>query len=109
MGLLRYLHRQFRTPRCNIAADEKAWVERRFDWLISRFGHSVYRRPTLTPTPEFFPPNFTGTDDEFDELFSRLCSRMGLDPGNIEVHIYDEERTPEFKGVPIYETQHSGA
>lgn len=109
MGLLRYLQRQLRTPRCPTAPEEKAWVERRFAWLVSRFGHDVCRKPTLTPTPEFFPHAFTGTDGEFEDLFARLCARMDLDPGRIDVHIYDEERIPDFKGVPMYESQHKGA
>ncbi len=109
MSFLRNVYRRMRTPRCLLSDEERTWVEDRMQWLAREFGPEVATREPLTPTPEHFPHEFGGTDEEAEALLIRLCTFMRLDPAVIDVEIFEEDDAPEFHGVPLYEKHSEGA
>jgi len=77
-------------PACPVDEDVRRWVEARMLWLAQEFGEDRLRRVTVvTPTTEFFPAHWDGTEEEATALAARLAGYMGLDFGAIEVYPYD--------------------
>jgi hypothetical protein len=92
-GLLGRLFGLFRSqPVCPIDDATREWVDDRWRFLIAQFGvERVRDAPLILPTPEFFPDHYEGTEPDARRLLDRVCGYMGIDPGCIEMCLYDDQ------------------
>jgi hypothetical protein len=83
---------------CPVDPQAKEWIERRMLWLADAFGWERMRSArVILPTPEFFPDPYSGSDEDARGMLDRVCGYMGIDPGTVELSIY-EDRNPVFEG-----------
>jgi hypothetical protein len=63
--------------RCPVDATEQAWIQESMQWFTAQFGDAPLTGPVVLPTPEFFPPPFTGSDDDVRAAVRRVAGYMG--------------------------------
>jgi hypothetical protein len=92
---------------CPIDAATRDWVDTRWQWLEAQFGaERVHKALVVLPRPEFFPDPYHKTEDDARRLLDRVCGYMGLDPGRVELSLYDDQSPPA--GLPSYEGKWQG-
>lgn len=71
-------------------------------WLINQFGEEkILSTQTLTPTKDFFPTHFDGTDSHAISILSIVAQQMDVNPNGIKVEFYSEGTSPSQQ---LYET-----
>lgn len=82
-------------PKCPCDPHAKAWVEYRLKWLSRQFPESAFsgEKPVITPTPEFFPVRFDGTEGAAEDLMDYVCLYMGVNRHTISVDYVDQAPT----------------
>jgi hypothetical protein len=95
MGIIRQLGRRIRGPRCHLDAEEKEWVERRMIWLKEQFGSEPIRRAPIDATSQLLPKNWDGSYEAGEDLFTRLCAGMLVDPARLHLEFYSQSETHE--------------
>jgi hypothetical protein len=81
-------------PVCPCDPAAKPWVEERLHWLTRQFGlHVLLEQPVVLPTEEFFPDPWDGSPKAARRMFNRVCGYMGVDPGAVELRLFDEKTT----------------
>lgn len=76
---------------------EKAWVERRMQWLSEQFGVDVLRNATvLQPTAEHFPEPFSGERSDAERCLKKVCEHLHIRPEEIELRYAAAE-----EGIPF--------
>lgn len=88
--------------RCPVDERERTWLEESMAWFVGEFGAEVSRRPVVTPTPEFFPGEFHGADDEVLALVHRVCGWFDVDTTRVAVEFYGdhgEQQLAEAMGL----------
>jgi hypothetical protein len=99
-------------PKLPVSGEARAWADCRMEWLASEFGEErLTNGPVVLPTPEFFPDPWEGSDADVLPLIHRICGYMGVDPGRLEVELYEVEGVaPEIRAaLPHWEESRSGA
>jgi hypothetical protein len=76
--------------RCPVDERERVWLEESMTWFVGEFGADVLRRDVVTPTPEFFPGEFHGSDDEVLALIHRVCGWFDVDTDRVTVEFYGD-------------------
>lgn len=78
-------------PECPIDPDTRAWIDRRWAWLVREFGGKTLRSVSvILPTPHFFPAEYAGTEKDVRVMLDQVCEYMRVDPGAVELALYDE-------------------
>jgi hypothetical protein len=68
MGLL--------NQKCPVIDRERTWIEDSLDWLRSQFGAGPLAAQVVLPTSKYFPPPFSGSDDEVRVLVAKVAGYM---------------------------------
>jgi hypothetical protein len=63
--------------RCPVDPTEQAWIQESMQWCITQFGNAPLKRPVVLPTREFFPPPFSGSDEDVRAAARRVAGYMG--------------------------------
>lgn len=64
-------------------------------WLINQFGEErILSTQTLTPTNDFFPIHFDGTDAVALGILPIVAQQMDVNPKNIKMEFYSEGPSP---------------
>lgn len=85
-------------PVCPIDPGLRDWIDRRWAWLEDQFGlERVCKCPVVLPCPQFFPDPFHGTEEDARRMLDRVCRYMDIDPGTIEMSLYDDQ-SPVHEG-----------
>jgi hypothetical protein len=80
-------------PECPIDPESKAWIDRRWAWLIRQFGaKTLCSSQVILPTPEFFPDPFDHQEEDLQPMLDRVCGYMDVDPEEIQLLVYEERR-----------------
>lgn len=79
-----------RSDGCPVTEQEQAWIEESMLWFTTQFGYDPVQRPTILPTPAFFPLPYAGSDDDIKALVRTVCPMMGLQPDRITVRLVGE-------------------
>ncbi|HKO97431.1 MAG TPA: hypothetical protein VJU86_10585 [Pyrinomonadaceae bacterium] len=96
-------------PKCPVEAEDKAWIEESFLWLIEEFGVDTLRNaPVILPTNEFFPDEFNGDEEDVRAMVDRVCAYMDVDPDQVELKIFVDPNAQAGRGLPIFESSHGG-
>jgi hypothetical protein len=94
--------RFFRTPR-PVDSAGKAWVEGRLRWMLDEFGPDPFLgRPPALPTTADFPELRGGAT--LQDLYARICERVGVDPARVPLAVVDGERRFELVDASGHET-----
>ncbi len=70
MGLL--------TPKCPVADRERDWIHESMAWFRDQFGDGPLSAPVILPTADYFPPPYTGSDDDVRRLVAVIAGFMGI-------------------------------
>ena len=98
------------TPKCPVAAEDKAWIEESMLWLMEEFGRDALRDATVVlPTDEFFPDHFSGDEEGARALVERVCAYMGVDAARVELEFFTDENNAPRPGLPFDEFSRGGA
>ena len=54
-------------------------------WFITQFGNGPLQGPVVLPTHDFFPPPFSGSDEDVRAAVRRVAGYMGADGSAITV------------------------
>lgn len=71
--------------RCPVDPAEQAWIQESMQWFITQFGNGPLKRPVVLPTHDFFPPPFSGSDQDVRAAVRRVAGYMGADVTAIAV------------------------
>ena len=59
--------------RLTVTAEDKAWVEQQFVWMIEAFGMDhLQDNPFIVPTLEVFPYDNLNDPGQFQKFFERM-------------------------------------
>jgi len=97
-----------RDPEPPLGAEEREFVDRTFAWLAEQFTWAPVRKPIVTPTKEFFRDEWTASDEELDDLFSRVCRMMQVEEERVALSVFAEDDDPFDSLLLTGEKHHSG-
>jgi hypothetical protein len=82
-------------PSCPVDPCAKAWVEKRFAWLVYQFGLEQWAHtPMILPHPHYFPDDYDESREAAKVLFKRVCGYMKVDPDEIRLRFFAEKAPP---------------
>jgi hypothetical protein len=65
-------------PRCPVEERERAWIEENMRWLRAEFGDGRLTAPAILPTSDFFPPPYSGSDEDVIAIVAAVARYMGV-------------------------------
>lgn len=94
------------SPRCPLNIREKTWVELRMKWLVDRLGFDRLQSvDVITPSDKHFPDSYSGSDQEVEHIFGRVCDQMGVPRESVELALFDGSRHSPYiddnRGTPL--------
>jgi hypothetical protein len=66
------------TPKCPVADRERDWIHESMTWFREQFGDGSLRAPVILPTRDYFPPPYTGSDEDVRRLVGVIAEFMGI-------------------------------
>jgi hypothetical protein len=89
--------------RCPVDAAEQAWIQQSMQWFTGQFGDASLTGPVVLPTREFFPPPFSGSDDDVRALVRRVAGYMGADAAAITVAFTSDlaDEQERLRALPV--------
>jgi len=95
MGIFSELFGNLIPAKCPISDTDREWVEDSFLWFAKEFGVDVIRKhATITPTPNFFPDEYTASYEEIEKLVHRICKWMNIDPLVVDLRFFVDDKQP---------------
>ncbi len=86
------------SPKCPLDLGRKAWIEYRMRWLADRVGiDRLLKATVITPTEEFFPGPYGGTEADVRQLMNQLAVTMKIAPAP-DLEILPETEMPGALG-----------
>ena len=74
---------------------EKTWVELRMQWLAERLGFDKLQAcEVITPSDAHFPDAYSGSDENIERIFARICDLMGVRNETLELVLFDGAEPP---------------
>src|ERR1043165_7791699 len=93
--MFRFLNKK--KPGITVTPEDKEWVERKMIWLLQAFGLGrLGDEPFIAPLADVFPYTDLKDPHQFQQLFEQLCGYWQLDPGDIEVRLFDDLRSKQW-------------
>ena len=100
------------SPKPPVTLEERRWVDSTFNRFESMFGDSFLACVIpVTPTPEFFPFDWDGSDESAEVTLRRVCELMSVDRSRLALELFeDKDELAEAlrKEIPRFERQKSG-
>ena len=79
-------------PECPVPPANRAWLDRRWAWLVSEFGVERLRSTrVILPRREDFPDRYSESTADARTMFDRVCGYMGIDPTQVELHFWQQD------------------
>jgi hypothetical protein len=86
--------------QCPVTAFSHTWLEKKFPFLVQRFGEEEIRnKKILVPNHTDFPVRYDGSDTSAWDTLQILAARMGISSSCIALDIYKGERTRVVCGL----------
>lgn len=87
-------------PRPPLNLRERTWVELRMQWLAERLGFDRLRScEIITPSDAHFPEAYSGSDEDIERIFARLCDLIGVRRETVELILFNAaEPRPDGDG-----------
>jgi hypothetical protein len=77
------------TPRCPVGDRERTWITENIGWLRDVFGDEPLSAPVILPTSEYFPPPFSGSDQDIRSVASKAARYMGVQT-DVDIEVSDD-------------------
>ncbi|MEO7717294.1 MAG: hypothetical protein ABIY70_13925 [Capsulimonas sp.] len=101
------------TPKLPITPEERRWADSMFDEFSRMFGESFLKNVSpVTPTPEFFPFDWDGSEESAEITLRRVCELMCVDRSRITLEFFedkDELAEALSKEISHFDQQRTGA
>jgi hypothetical protein len=65
-------------PRCPVGERERVWIEENMLWLRVEFGDGPLAAPVTLPTSDFFPPPYSGSDEDVIAVVTAAARYMSV-------------------------------
>ena len=88
---------------------ERGWIERSMSWFAGEFGGEPLAGEVVLPTDDYFPGAYRGTPEDVRAVLGKLCLQMGVEPGRVELELYEADENPELAAVVPLNRQSAGA
>jgi hypothetical protein len=75
--------------RCPVEDRERTWIEENIEWLRGQFGNEPLNAPVVLPTREYFPPPFSGSDEDMRAAARAVARYMGVQD-DIDIRFSDD-------------------
>jgi hypothetical protein len=85
--------------RCPVEDRERRWIERMLGWCRTEFGPHLFNAPVVTPTPEFFPGAYHGSEGDARVLVDMVRGRLSIDFTELAVQFYGFDGKDERPGM----------
>lgn len=82
-----------------LTADDRRWIDVRWNWLTEQFGSNFHREIVLTE-PEYFPDGYHYDEASVGSYLLRVCTYMDVNPEQIRLHFYDERSDEVVRDRP---------
>lgn len=80
------------SANCPVGPERKAWLEQGLNWLCGQFGaERMLRKPTILPTPDFFPEPYDKSHATVEQLFARVCNYIEVDRRRVKLYVYRDD------------------
>ncbi|MFI0901360.1 hypothetical protein [Streptomyces sp. NPDC020983] len=80
---------------CPVPERQREWTERWLSWCAAQFGPAAPRGEV--PVPGFAPVDFTGTQEQAEELVRRIGAVMGADVSGIRVLLLESPEREQHR------------
>jgi hypothetical protein len=98
------------TPRCPVDDRECTWITENIGWLRGQFGDAPLSAPVILPTSDYFPPPFSGSDQDIRSVVSKAACYMGAQTDvNIEFSDDIDHVRALQRMIPAGMTESAGA
>jgi hypothetical protein len=78
------------TSECPVELDKQRWIESSLRWFTDQFGTTVLSRDIVPPDADFVSERgYSGSRAQVEELLTRLCELMTVDPASISLELSD--------------------
>jgi hypothetical protein len=77
------------TGACPVVPAERAWIDDNLLWFLEQFGVEWLRAPVVLPTDDFFPGEYSATEQDVLATVERVCGYMEVDPDRIRTEFHD--------------------
>lgn len=77
------------TPKLPISTEEREWVDEGFARLFDLFGRDRLAAPVVLPDLDYFPREWTPTENWALYAFDRICALMQADPARVDVEFFE--------------------
>lgn len=75
--------------RCPVEDRERIWIEQNLQWLRGQFGDAPLSAAVVLPTSDFFPPPFSGSDEDVRAAVRAVARYMGVQ-ADLDVRFADD-------------------
>jgi hypothetical protein len=100
----------FGKARLPVSNEERIWIDRSFKRLEHLLGRQrMLEAVVMLPTQEHFPDPYDGSEASVEAMFRRVAERMQVDPGSVELHVFDDAAHRTMALVPFGARQSGGA
>jgi hypothetical protein len=90
----------FREPKPTVTLDDKGWIEEAFIWFEQQYGQEFLKNVvTITPTKDFFPLDFKGTEENAQQLTAMICDYMQIKGVKIDLHYFSDKPLELAEGI----------
>ncbi|HEY6276233.1 MAG TPA: hypothetical protein VIX86_07860 [Streptosporangiaceae bacterium] len=63
---------------CPVEDRERDWIQDNLEWFRGQFGDGPLSAPVILPTSEYFPPPYSGSDEDVRGAVRRVAGYMGV-------------------------------
>jgi hypothetical protein len=97
-------------PKLPVTEEERLWIDGSFVRLGELLGVERMRDAVvMLPTPEHFPDQYDQSEEALETMFRRVADRMQVDPGTVELQIFDDAEHTTRSMMPFASGESSGA
>lgn len=97
-------------PKLPITQEQQRWVDNSFLRLASILGaQRLFQATTVLPIPEHFPDPYDRSEIALQRIFSRVATRMQMNPADIDVTLFASGHDLTRDLVPFYSGKDSTA
>lgn len=98
----------FRNDKPPLPEQDQSFVERSFLWFAEQFSWQPALGPCVLPNASYFPDSWSGSDEDLERMFARLCGFMRVPEERVHVEIFASESDPISELVPFGSRNRSG-
>ncbi len=97
-------------PKLPIKEEQQRWVDQSFVRLATLLGRNrLIEATAVLPTPKFFPDPYDRSELSLNRMFERVANYMRVNPGDIELSLFESGHDLTRRLAPFYSGKSSDA